>query len=57
MKGSKVVDENKDFYIVHWDLELCRGLMNKVQDTTLVKRRTFENSCNGRTMIEVQVCK
>ena len=58
MKGSKVVDKNKVFYIVHWDVELCRALMDKIMNTTLVKRRrTFEDACNGKTMTEVQVYK
>ena len=53
-----MVDKNKVFYIVHWDVELCRALMDKIMNTTLVKRRrTFEVACNGKTMTEVQVYK
>ena len=58
LKGSIIVYENKHYYIVHWDIEQCRTLMNKISKTTLVqRRRTFENAVNGRTIIEAKVFK
>ena len=32
-KRSKVVDENQQFYIVHRNVEQCRSLMHKVEQT------------------------
>ena len=56
--GSKVVDENKLFYVVHWNTECCRSLMDKIQATTLVTtKRRWAHTTKGAPMVEVKVYK
>ena len=51
-------DENKCFYVVHWDIERCRALMDKVQATTLVTtRRRWINTTTEAPMVEVKIYK
>ena len=50
-----MVDKNRHYYIVKWDIEKCRALMDKVMSTTLVtKMKTFKNMWN-KTIIQVKV--
>ena len=56
--GSKIVDENKNFYIFHQNTELCRQLMDRVQSTTLITTtKRWKHTITRAPMIEVKIYK
>ena len=56
--GSKIVDENKNFYFCHWNTELCRQLMDRVQSTTLITTtKRWKYTIIGAPMIEARIYK
>ena len=56
--GSKNVDENKNIYVCHWNTELCRQLVNRVQSTTLIiTTKRWKHTITGAPMIEARIYK
>ena len=56
--GSKIVDENKNVYVCHWNTELCRQLMDRVQSTTLITTtKRWKYTIMGAPMIEARIYK
>ena len=58
VNGSKIVDENKHFHVCHWNTELCRQLMDRVQSTTLItKAKRWKHTITGAPIIEARIYK
>ena len=55
--GSSIIDENKHYYIVRWNIEQCRRLMNAVMSNTLCTRLRSFKDVHGNTIFQVKVYK
>ena len=56
--GSKIVNENKNFHVCHWNTEFCRQLMDRVQSTTLITTtKRWKHTITRATMIEARIYK
>ena len=55
--GSSIIDENKDYYIVKWDIKKCRRLMNAVMANTLCTSVRSFKDVQGNTIFQVKVYK
>ena len=55
--GSSIIEETKNYYIVRWNIEQYRRLMNAVMSNTSGTRiRSFKN-VQGNTIFQVKVYK
>ena len=57
LSGSTIMDETKDYYIVQWNIEQCRKLMNAVMSNTLCTRIRSFKDVQGNTIFQVKVYK
>ena len=56
--GSRVVDENEQYYVVQWEDEIATELMDNVSKEMFVQRlRILENYITQNKMFEVKVWK
>ena len=56
--GSRIVFENKNYYVVQWHEERCRMLMDKVANTTLLQeQRRLRDSLTNEGVLEMKVWK
>lgn len=56
--GSRVVYDCKNYYIVQWNKETARTLMDSVSKSMLVQRiRTLENATKEEPILEIKVWK
>ena len=58
VKGSKIVDETRNWYIVHWNQRQCETLMEKISKTTLINvQKRWRHPVTEDIMLEVKVYK
>ena len=55
--GSSIIDKTKDYYIVRWNMNHCRRLMNAVMSNTLCARLKSFKDVHGNTIFQVKVYK
>ena len=57
-KGSKIVDETRNWYIVHWNQQQCKTLMKGIANTTVIQtQRRWRHPVMEDLMLEVKVYK
>ena len=57
VSGSSIIDKIKDYYIVRWNIDQCRRLMNAVMSNSLCTRIRSFKDVQGNTIFQVKVYK
>ena len=58
VKGSKIVDKTRNWYIVHWNQRQCETLMKDIANTTVIQiQRRWRHPVMEDLMLELKVYK